>query len=187
MQFPKHNNTLLKYMRHGIDCADWYNGTAQRLQEVFEDDAGLFADILAATSPNTSVSGNVTLAMKAYQQLKNGKDFAGFLPIVCKMLAIVKHNYETGEALPFGGEKVQNFARALRGDMSAVVIDRWMLRAFGWKCLTELRIAKMTAWVRRTAQRYGMTPCEVQAAVWCGIKRLEDSSGFSVDKFEAYI
>ena len=187
MQFPKHINTINAYLREGFDERGWYNETSNKLREIFEDDAGLVADLLAATSPNTSVAGNVTLALKAYQQLKNGKDFVGFLPIVVKMLHTIRLNYLTDEHMPFGGAKIQNFARALKGDLSAVVVDRWMVRAFGYPKITPLRTRKITAWVNARAAQLGVTPCEIQAAIWCGIKRREDASGFTTAPIDSYL
>lgn len=182
-----HVNTINSYLKRGMYGAQWYDKTREHIQEIYEDDTDLFIDLLAATSANTSVKGNVTLAMKAYQQYKNNKPFKGFLPIVKNMLDIIRINYITGHHVPYGGLKVQNFAAALKGQHDAVVVDRWMLRAFGFPNSTDKRYKFIEAWCRDKASKLGLTARQVQAAIWCGVKDKLDDTGFTTDNFEAYI
>lgn len=185
--FNTHVNTINSYIRNGQYGAEWYDKTRAHIESIYESDTELFIDMLAATSANTSVKGNVTLAMKAYQQYKNNKAFKGYIPVTKNMLDIIRINYKTGIHAPFGGRKVQNFAAALKGDIDAVVVDRWMLRAFGFPNVTDYRYNIIETWIQNKAVKLGMTARQVQAAMWCGIKDKLDTTGFTTDSFEAYI
>lgn len=178
-----HTNKLLHYMRVGMDGAGWYDNIWPRIQQQYPAHAVLFSNILAVTSPNATVKGNVYLARKAYAQHMAGKDFVGFLPVVVSMLRRVVAGEEAG------GLKVRNFARALRGDLDAVVVDRWMSRAFGFgdKNITPKRYRDIESWIRVRANKEGMMAAQVQAAVWCGIKRLEDTSGAKEYPIDFYL
>jgi hypothetical protein len=189
MAHPKHTNTINKYFKAGLDAADWYDETrAAVTRAVGEQWAAVYIDMLAATSPNQSVKGNVTAANKALRQLKEGRPFAGYLPVVKSMLDIIRINWLTGYRVKFGGAKVQNFADALGGDLSAIVVDRWMLRAFGYpENITAKRYREISHWIAAKAHREGMAPAQVQAAIWCGIKRLEDTTGFRIDPIDKYL
>lgn len=185
---PNHSNKINHYFKAGLYGAQWYDETRQHVvASVGAEYADVFIDMLAATSPNQSVKGNVTAARKALKQLKESKAFSGYLPIVVNMLNIIKVSHMTGHRARFGGAKVQAFADALRGDLSAVVVDRWMLRAFGYpNIITDKRYRTITEWVNRKAEKEGMQPAQVQAAIWCGVKDLEDTTGFKTDPMEAY-
>ena len=177
MTFPNHINTINAYFKAGLSGATWYNETREQVAFIFGDDTDLFCDFLAATSPNTTVKANVTLALKAYKQYKSYEDFTGFMGIIIKMLRTAVINDSTiGHKFKMGGSKVHNFARALKGDLDAVVVDRWMLRAFGYDkdIITDKRYRDIEAWCVAKAEREGMKPAEVQAAIWCGIKSKDE-------------
>lgn len=189
MQHPKHANAINKYFKKGLYGAGWYDETRHHIEEkIGSEHTPIYIDFLAATSPNQSVAGNVTCANKALRQFRDGKAFTGYLPIVKNMLDTIRINHMTGHRAPFGGLKVQNFADALAGDLSAVVVDRWILRAFGYPLsATPKRYRLISEWITAKAQREGMEPAQVQAAIWCGIKDLEDETGFKTAPFEAYL
>ena len=177
MSFPNHGNIMNKYFKRGIAGAAWYNETRDQVSYVFGDDTDLFCDFLAATSPNTTVKANVTLAMKAYSQYMRGQAFNGFMGVIKNMLNIAVRNDSLIHPVRMGGDKVHNFAKALKGDLSAVVVDRWMLRAFGYdpkKGTTPKKYRDISAWITDKAKREGMQPAEVQAAIWCGIKSMDE-------------
>jgi hypothetical protein len=50
----------------------WYSMARTKIKNVFGDDALLFAELLAATSPQTPVEDNFTQALEAYNQFKSG-------------------------------------------------------------------------------------------------------------------
>jgi hypothetical protein len=94
-----------------------------------------------------------------------------FLPDVTRSTrAAVEHYRTTGK---IRGPKTSAFARALRGDNSAVVLDTHMLRAFK----VPIKGPRKAVWnecvkrVRITARRLGVRECEAQAMVWAGFYR----------------
>ena len=159
--------------RVGTEGAQWYNELSGELQRLYGDNANTFAAILAVTSPNATVKANVSLAYKAWQQWQADEPFTGFLSIVCTSLELLRASANAfGEVSPsvIRGTKIKHFFRAIVGDPQAVPVDRWMLRAFGFEFPTVARFRYIIDYVQKNAARFGMTPRELQAAIWCGIK-----------------
>jgi len=104
------------------------------------------------------------------------------------MLEIIRLNHFIGQEKPFGGPKVQAFSKALKGDLSQVVVDTWMLRAFDVPNATPLRIQTITEFITKKAKRFGMRPAEVQAAIWCGIKLSQKRKQLNnIEPFESFL
>lgn len=176
------------YFLKGLYGRRWYYNTRVHTEKIFGLDTDLFIDLLAATSPNTNVKANVSKALTAYRQFKNNEKFSGQLPICLNMLDIVRSNYFTGQSKPFGGPKVQAFAKALKGDFSQVVVDTWMLRAFDIPNATPLQVRKITCFIKKKAVRFEMTPAEVQAAIWCGVKlSSQRKQDHNTEPFETFL
>jgi hypothetical protein len=144
----------------------WYDDTHKELQELFGKDAEMMAGFLTATSINSTVKSNTSLALKAYRQWKTGEDFNGFLPAVIMELNRVK----SGQ--PLAGRKLDNFRKAIIGDPDAVVVDRWMMRAFGIPkdAATPAQYDMIEQAVKELAMKQGVTPRQMQAAIWFGAK-----------------
>ena len=88
----------------------------------------------------------------------------------------------------FGGRKIQKFVAALLNDKNAVVIDRWMLKAFGFpQKITDARYRTIENWIMQQAEKENMEPRQVQAALWTGIKLLEGRQGDTTKPFEALL
>jgi len=70
------------------------------------------------------------------------------------------------------GKKVRAFYRAICGDKNAVVIDTWILRSFRFHTNkpTPRQYDRLAARIRRRAKRLGVTPRELQAAIWVQIR-----------------
>jgi hypothetical protein len=70
------------------------------------------------------------------------------------------------------GDKITSFWRAICGDENAVVIDIWMLRAYGEKrkALSPMQYKKLAGQVRRDATRARTTAARFQATVWVAIR-----------------
>ena len=71
------------------------------------------------------------------------------------------------------GLKTNAFARAIAGDMSAVVIDTWMIRASGLdsaKGVNKSQYATLAAAVCRVAYAMKWENAQAQAAIWCAIR-----------------
>ena len=168
---------LLGLYKKGIDAKDWYHSTQAELQSVFGDDTGMFVDFLAATSPNTTVASNTTLALKAYTQWKSGKPFQGFLPETINSL----NKAISGE--DFGGLKVKSFRKILRapspGRGRPLDLTRNGLR----RSATPAQYKLLDYLITQVAQKKGLEPRQLQAAVW---KMIKDAEGLASQGAESY-
>ena len=129
----------------------------------FRPSVGGVADVLAITSPRVSVARNVRLTREYFETGSLGPK--GVLPGVLRSLE-TWHN--TGDIL---GPKTSEFARALRGDGSALVLDTHMFQAYGHPAgrvpgVVERRRIERS--VRSVAGRLGWQVAETQAAMWAG-------------------
>jgi hypothetical protein len=144
---------------------NWYVKSRELIEERYGDDADLFCDILAATSPRKQVRANWNLAVRVYNQYKKDGTYSttGMMPA---------HILNTERALkgePLHGYKVPAFAANLKGDLDRVTIDVWVMMYFG---LTQGRIRRaeyfrMEAALQKMARRRGLRPAEHQAKIWC--------------------
>ena len=143
------------------DWKNWYQRHEATLSDVFGGDADLFQKILSATSQATGVKGNVTLALKAYDQLLSGKPFQGFLPAVIKNLERIRNE----EAL--SGAKISQYGKANEGDTDAIAVDRHIaMLFFNTKTPSRAQIFSAKVRIRKIAERLGWEPRQVQAALW---------------------
>lgn len=120
------------------------------------------AAALAICSPRVHVVQSVRLAR---HWLDTGEPHPGTLPNTCAALAWYQASGE------IRGPKTGAFARALLGDLDAVVIDVWILRALAVPEDHSPRGAaydRLAARVRRLARRVGHSPRDTQAALWVG-------------------
>lgn len=180
-QLPNTKKLLTMY-KQGIEGQDWYAHTRDELEQHFGPDTDQFIDFLAATSPNNTVAGNVTQALKAYQQYKSGQPFTGFLPAHIDML-----NKAVAEE-PFGGLKVSSFTQNLKGDPIAVTVDRWMGRALGMgEKFTDPQYKFADYLITQAAHAKGIEPRQMQAAIWKTIKDSEGIAGQTGASFETVL
>lgn len=144
----------------------WYDSTNTKLNEMFGEDGPMMGKFLAVTSSNATVKSNATLAAKAYRQWKAGEPFEGYRPVVKLQLERVARGEDAG------GRKITEFAKALSGDPEAVVVDRWMLRAFGFNkdAATDRQYDLIEQVIRDLAKKLDKTPRQVQAALWFEVK-----------------
>ena len=143
---------------------NWYKQTRHIVETLFGNDADLFCNILAATSPRSSIRKNWNYATRIYKQYKANKgiNFVGMLPAV-------KSNVKRALAGEFlSGQKVSRFAANLRGDMNVVTIDVWMCRYFGIDPvkLTPKLYRGLERIIKAGAVEAGLTPAEYQARCW---------------------
>lgn len=158
---------LLAMNKKGVADHEWYDKTSAELKDMFGQDADLVARLFAATSNNATVMANASLAMKALLQIKAGEPIHGFLPDV------IENVKRAAAGEPLNGRKIDNFAKALSGDPDAVVIDRWIMRAFGFNrgtAPTDLQYDFMENAIKQIAKEQGQTPRQVQAAIWFAFK-----------------
>lgn len=153
---------------------DWYKDCGDAIRAEFGQDADLFIDLLAATSPRRSIVANWRLAMRVYHMWnnKNIPIIELFKPIDLENLlhSVMKsHRPNVIRALkrqPLSGKKVFAFAANLKGDLNAVTIDVWVTRYFGIKKLTNKKYNGLTNLIRYVAKEKGLKPAEYQAIIW---------------------
>ena len=135
-------------------------------QEVAEDVAELLstslevgASIVASFSPRERWSSNVA---KSYA-FANGKPVSG----LSNNLAMATSSITLGfDALK--GLKTNAFARAIAGDVDAVVIDVWMMRAANMQSDSpnKTQYKELSQAVCDVANEFGITPRTAQALIW---------------------
>ena len=164
---------LADLLEKGEPGGEWYGKALEEVSEYFGPDAELFIDFFAATSARTSVRANMKFAVEAYHRYKTGQPMRGFM----KAHRLNLERVVRGE--PIKGPKVGPFADALKGDHNAVVVDRWMMRAFGIKgdSPTEAQVKLITRLVREKAAQRGISPRMYQETLWKGIKRESEEGG----------
>lgn len=147
--------------------SQWYRTAGREIREycsVMDYNADRLADLLALFSPRVGVDFSVELAT---HYNSTGHFARGTMGCV---RAAVEHWEETGV---IRGPKTSAFARALKGDENAVVLDVWMARIIqvDQRDLKGERYEKYADVVRIAAELHGIAPAEIQAAAWCGIVR----------------
>ncbi|KKN77860.1 hypothetical protein LCGC14_0355970 [marine sediment metagenome] len=146
---------------------NWYQQAKVEIKFQFGDDWELFVDLLAATSPRKHVRANWNLARRVYDKYKTDSfAFCAELPGV-----LPTHRPNIFRALngePLSGRKVRAFAANLKGDLSQVCVDVWMLRYFNFDDRpTERTYQAVVAAVKEAARIVGWEPAEMQASLWC--------------------
>lgn len=137
----------------------------------------VYAGIVAATSPMqqwTNKAGTEYLNLNAADRVI---DWARGLTDSPRTIGA---NARHGRAILNGadpadvlGPKTRRFWRALLGDDTAVVLDRWALRAIGWptESITERQWAAAAEPYYQVADQLGITPAGLQSVVWTQSKR----------------
>ena len=141
----------------------WYSRIQAVIVQRFGKDAGLFIDLLAATSPRTHVKSNWRLAVRIYNQWLHGS--------VQRNEVMASHWPNVQRALnrePLHGEKVCRFARNLRGEDQYVTIDTWILKAYGMNAseLNRQVYQETEARIQAEAEAFGVSSSAYQAVVW---------------------
>jgi len=146
----------------------WYNYATEQVKGaafILDIDSDRLSDLLALFSPRVSVKRNIRVTL-AY--LATGKHGKGTMK---GTKAAVTHYELTGD---IRGPKTSAFAKALQGDLSAVVLDTWMADAFG---IDQSRFSVKAVHrecckrIRAVAGELGWKPAEVQAAIWVAVVR----------------
>jgi len=119
-------------------------------------------DVLPINSPRCAVSRSVRVTVQYFE--------TGVLPkeVIRTTHAALAHYEHTGK---IRGPKTGAFARALKGDDEAIVLDTWMADA-----LAVDQYIFSTKWGRSISERrirycahvMGVTPRQFQAACWSG-------------------
>lgn len=168
-----------------MDAKNWYARCGDAIRKEFGDDADLFIDILASTSPRKQISANWRLAMRIYHVWQSWPIFLRYDVKKCikfigtsNLLAgtLPAHRKNIIRALkrePLSGNKVRAFAANLKGDLEQVTIDVWVQRWYnqrgigGLGTLTKIRYEWLAQYIREQAADEGYKPAEYQAIIWC--------------------
>lgn len=182
-------DALKRTLREVLDRADeadisagqaWY-GSAQRdaaeLGSAHGVDATVAAGVLSALSPRTQWGRNRRLAVLAFQSSERPSGV--FRTSWDKAQRIV-----AGEAPldVLGGPKTRAFWANISGDLSAVTVDVWALRALGLAGdlkLTPKLYAQLAAVYAEVAAEYGMAPAAAQATAWVVVRTKGNGSALS--------
>jgi hypothetical protein len=126
----------LRLASKGEGGLSWYQGVVEELQKHFGKDWEIVANLLAVMSPIIKTEDSVTMAVKAFADFKAGVDPA----VIAKGLGTPSNfaknategilNGKSIDQVLKSRQKVWNYAKALKGDRKAVVVDRWMWRVF---------------------------------------------------------
>lgn len=154
----------------GEEGKNWY-GLSRKSIEKYAKEQGVpfeyVCDVLAILSPRVQVARNVALTQ---EYVETGKIKKGVMR--SRVVALEKYE-ETGE---FKGPKVNAFAKALKGDPEACVVDAWIFRAFGMESTHYANYVRAEKKLKRASIRLMWSVAETQAAVWVGTR---DACGFS--------
>lgn len=126
------------------------------------------AGVIAALSPRKTWAQNVRLA---HELLSGGETRTlSAHRLIANRIIGAEHLLAPDEVMR--GPKTRAFYRAIMGDVDAVVLDVWMLRALGVSSakLTPKQYEMLAEVVRAEAIRVGEMPAEYQAIVWCAIR-----------------
>lgn len=150
----------------GAHGRSWYSDAYRELDAYAAKrrlHTGYVVDVLSILSPRVPVSLNIAL-MRDYVERRDTSRLMG-----SRRKALETYE-KTGE---FNGPKINAFARALKGDAEAVVIDTWMYRAAGFPSNPKKSdYARCETIVRSAAREVGETPRETQASIWTGIRKV---------------
>jgi hypothetical protein len=135
--------------------------------------------VLAITSPGAQLVSNLQWTERALET--NGRTRVGRFPNVmgAKIAAVLADADYAAEYV--GGPKVGAFHRAILGDTSQLVIDRWATAAgnvFRSDALTEGSRRTLDAAYRNLARRLRRNVRDLQAQVWIAVREsTPDSRG----------
>lgn len=161
-------NHLCTLAREAMDWCRWYTRAKADIEHVCKQkgwDFNRFVDVLAITSPRVAVVRNIRVAM---YYMDTEKYLSGTIRTT---RAAMEHYEEVGE---IRGLKTSAFARALKGDLEAIVLDTWMSEAFEieqGRFRNKAVRKECEQRVRRAARTCNLRPAELQAASWAAIVR----------------
>lgn len=170
---------IAEYIRKGGKDKTWYADTQALFVELFGAEyLPLVTKLFAATSINSSLKSNIRLFRRALYEIDNGLPIGNYLPVIAQQIDAIRNGR------PMGGRKINSFAAAMSGDVNAVVVDIWLLRAFGEDRkyyreesetfrsggATGRQYDIIEAYVRHEAKIRGLDAREVSAMIWSGVR-----------------
>lgn len=156
------------YIHKGEKDRFWYRDTELLFVSLFGlARLDLTTQLFAATSIKTSLPANIRLFRRALKEIENDLPFSNYLPAMRFQLELIR------KGRPIQARKIRNFAAAMSGDTEAVVVDRWIMRAYGLdgdKSPTTREYDKIEELVKYAASVRGEEPRQTCAMIWSGIR-----------------
>jgi len=184
---PSNKHLLSKTIQY-IEAKDWYTKGLDAIKSKYGIHTEVFIDLLAVTSPRTSVKINLRNAETTLKYFILDKKIDFSYGLANKA---IKNNVDKIRVKKkYGGQKVNKFAKALKGDLSQVVIDSWMLKVFNVNRQYPLPndIKHIETIIKNIADKANLKPAEVQACLWSYAKTELNNSTFKEDNdFSFYI
>lgn len=148
-------------------AATWYS-KAQAIASELSITSGhsleVTASVISAFSPRCPWSRNVFLAT----EFLNGRNVA----TLGNNIRAANRALEVGfDAL--NGAKTNAFARNIAGDLSAVTIDTWMIKAAGMdnkKGVNKSQYKLLAGIITELAEEHGIAPAQLQALIWIVVR-----------------
>lgn len=144
----------------------WYanaNAIATQMSYTYNIDIERAAGVIAAFSPRVHWSRNVNLA----HVFLKGDTPSCLGRSIKSAKEVLKHGISA-----LKGPKTNAFARNIAGDLSAVTVDSWMMKAAGYNTIspnnTQYRAIEKS--VKVLANRYDVEPAVMQALIWIKVR-----------------
>lgn len=167
------------YIEIGAKDINWYKECMNLFIDLFGvEHLRMITQLFAATSINSSLKSNVQLFRRALYEIVNGLPIGEYVPVMKMQIERIRRGEE------IQGQKIRAFARAMAGDINAVVVDIWLLRAFdedrqylrtlsgrkqsGGATQKQFELIEFT--VREKAALINLNPCQVSAMIWSGCR-----------------
>lgn len=157
------------------DGRAWYGSareTCERMAAESGRSARDVAAIVAVLSPQVRWAPNIAAAREALELPAD--------PSLPSKYGVLGESWRKATRILLGesaddvlsGPKVTAFDRALRGDLSAVVVDTWMIAAAGVDigALTPAKYRVLAECIALAADDAGELPAVFQAIVWCAVR-----------------
>jgi len=170
---------IAKYLWIGRNDRTWYNEVEEIIVKMFgAEKLDYVSKLLAATSIHTNLKGNIHGFKKAMHQIDNGLPIKGYLPNIISNLELVRDGKE------LSGRKISNFAKAMSGHHDAIVVDIWILRAFGQdrkyfrkesglmlsRGASDSEYTAIEKWIQTQAGECGLQPRQMCSMIWGGVR-----------------
>lgn len=162
---------------HGEDGAAWYGEArafARKLAREYNVTERRAAGVIAALSPRMQWVANKNAARRFLQAAADGASCPQLgLGLSRRRAWAIANGARPLDVL--GGPKTRAFYRNLTGDLTAVTVDVWAVRAAlddvsATVNPTATTYGRYEAAYRHAAELLGREPAVVQAVTWCGIR-----------------
>ena len=171
--FHPNKKNIETYLNLGKDYQNRYKNTKNLITSRFpDDDIDYLVKLLASTSINTSVKGNVTIFNEVKKMLEKNEFDESKYRLVKEQISRIQQ----GESL--SGPKIHQYHQAIMGNEKAVTVDTRIGRAFniermrkkGTGSLSPLDHLSIRHYIRLKAKEYGLTPAEMTVMIRRGIR-----------------